>query len=378
MNTQVEHHRARRLKIAAIAGAAALSAALAACGGGDTATPITPITPQSPPPSTPVVTATAFTQTALVSDTTGAAHSDPNLVNAWGIAFNPTGFVWVNDNGTSKSTLYDGNGVPQSLVVTTPDAPTGIIFNSTQDFKVTQNGKTGASPFVFSSESGTISAWSPSVNPTVAVTMFDGSSGGNVYKGLANASYLGVNYLYATDFHNKRVDVFDTNFAKVALPGGFNDPSLPAGYAPYGIQTVGSQIYVTFAQRQASGDDEAHGAGAGVVDVFDTAGNLVKRLVTGGALNAPWGLAIAPSNFGTFSGMVLVANFGDGKINAYDPASGAFAGALSAADGTPLVLAGLWGIAFGNGVNSQPTNTLFYTAGPGDEAHGIYGRIDMK
>ncbi|WP_296001456.1 TIGR03118 family protein [Rugamonas sp.] len=372
MNTHAEHPLARCVTLRVMAGAATLATALVACGGGgDTATP-----PVVVPP--PVVAVTAFTQTALVADGGGAAHTDPNLVNAWGIAFNPTGFVWVNDNGTSKSTLYDGNGVPQSLVVSTPDAPTGIVFNATQDFKVAQNGKTGASPFVFASESGTISAWSPSVNPTVAVTMFDGSAGGNVYKGLANAGYLGVNYLYATDFHNKRIDVFDTNFNKVALPGGFVDAQLPADYAPFGIQAVGQQIYVSYAQRQASGDDESHSAGAGVVDVFDTAGNLLKRLVTAGALNAPWGIAVAPSNFGTFSGKLLVANFGDGKINAYDASSGAYAGTLAKADGTPLVLDGLWGIAFGNGVNSQPANTLFYTAGPGDEAHGVYGRIDMN
>ena len=352
--------------------ATALAALLVACGGGGYSSPA------AAPMPTPTMAATAFTQTALVSDTAGAAaHTDTNLVNAWGIAFNPTGFAWVANNGSNTSTLYDGNGVPQTLVVTTQDSPTGIVFNGTQDFQLTQNGKTGSSPFLFASESGAISAWSPSVSPTTAVTVFDGSGGGSVYKGLAHASYLGVNYLYATDFHNKRVDVFDGHFNKVALPGGFNDPNLPAGYAPFGIQAIGNLIYVSYAQRQASGDDEAHGPGAGVLDVFDTAGNLLKQLVNAGALNAPWGIAMAPSSFGTYGGMLLVANFGDGKINAYDPGSGAWMGALGKADGTPLVLDGLWGIAFGNGADNQPANTLFYTAGPGDEAHGVYGRIDM-
>lgn len=367
-------------KMAASAGivtcAAVLAAVLAACGGSDTSP--TPPAVTATPPAPPVVTVTAFTQTALVSDgASSAAHTDAHLVNAWGIAFNPTGFVWVANNGSNTSTLYDGNGVPQTLVVATPDSPTGIVFNGSQDFQLTQNGKTGASPFLFASESGTISAWSPSVSPATAVAVVDGSAGGSVYKGLAQASYLGVNYLYATDFHNQRVDVFDGHFNKVALPGGFIDPKLPAGYAPFGIQAIGNLIYVSYAQRQSTGDDEAHGPGAGVLDVFDTAGNLVKQLVSAGALNAPWGMAMAPSNFGSFSGMLLVANFGDGKINAYDPVSGAWQGQLAGANGTPLTLDGLWGIAFGNGVDSQPSNTLFYTAGPADEAHGVYGRIDM-
>jgi len=345
--------------------ALALAASLAACGGDDNnMAPVTTTT------SIPPAVVTTFTLTSLVSDTASAAHTDKNLVNAWGVAFNPTGYVWVANNGTSTSTLYDGNGVAQSLIVATPDSPTGIVFNaSATDFH--------ASPFIFSTESGFIAAWSPAVDRNNAVKVVDNSASGAVYKGIALASYNGANYIYATDFHNKRIDVFTASFAKAALPGSFSDPSLPANYAPFGIQAIGDRIYVTFAQREATGDDEAHGAGLGVVDVFDTAGNLIKQLVMGGALNAPWGLAMAPSNFGTFSGMLLVANFGDGKINAYDPASGTPAGALTKADGSAIAIDGLWGIAFGNGVNSQPTNTLFFTAGPSDEAHGQYGRLDM-
>lgn len=321
-----------------------------------------------------------YVATSLVSDTAAlpAAHTDPNLVNAWGVAFNPRGFVWVADNGTAKSTLYDGNGVPQSLVVSTPAGPTGIVFNGTQDFKLSQNGVTAPSPFIFASESGSISAWSPTVSPTTALVVFDGSAGGSVYKGLAISTYGGANYLYAADFHNGRVDVFDASFARVALPGAFSDPGLPAGYAPFGIQAIGERIYVAYAMREASGDDEQAGAGLGIVNVYGSGGKLIKRLVSGGALNAPWGMALAPADFGTASKMLLVGNFGDGKIHAYDPDTGDAWGTLRKEDGTPLVIDGLWGIAFGNGLNNQPVNTLFYAAGPDDETHGQYGRIDLK
>ncbi|MEG2031022.1 MAG: TIGR03118 family protein [Janthinobacterium sp.] len=360
----METHRFTNMLCAGLA--VVLAAALFACGGGHHHHP--------PPP------ASAYAVTSLVSDTAAlpAAHTDANLVNAWGVAFNPRGFVWVADNGTAKSTLYDGNGVPQSLVVDTPAGPTGIVFNGTQDFKLSQNGVTAPSPFIFASESGSISAWSPSVSPTTAVVVFDGSAGGSVYKGLAISRYANANYLYAADFHNGRVDVFDANFARVSLPGAFSDPGLPAGYAPFGIQASGERIFVAYAKREASGDDEEAGAGLGIINVYDTSGNLLKRLVSGGALNAPWGMALAPADFGSASNMLLVGNFGDGKINAYDPSTGAAGGPLRKADGTPLVIDGLWGIAFGNGLNSQPLNTLFYAAGPNDETHGQYGRIDLK
>ncbi|MCM2564674.1 TIGR03118 family protein [Janthinobacterium kumbetense] len=347
--------------------AAALAAVLLACGGGHH---------HHKPPAL-----STYAATSLVSDTTAvpaAAHTDPNLVNAWGVAFNPRGFVWVVANGTAKSTLYDGNGVPQALVVSTPAGPTGIVFNGTQDFKLSQNGVTAASPFIFASESGSIAAWSPTVSPTTAVVVYDGSGGGSVYKGLAIAAYAGANYLYAADFHNQRVDVFDASFARLSWSGAFSDPGLPAGYAPFGIQAIGERIYVAYAMRQASGDDEQAGAGLGIVNVYDTGGKLIKRLVSGGALNAPWGMALAPADFGAASNMLLIGNFGDGKINAYDLATGEARGALRKVDGTPLVIDGLWGIAFGNGLNSQPVNTLFYAAGPHDETHGQYGRIDLK
>jgi uncharacterized protein (TIGR03118 family) len=363
---------------------AALAAALASCGGGgDDHMSNTPMPPVAVTPSI----ASAFATRPLVADAgTGAAHIDAKLINAWGIAFNPNGFVWVANNGSSTSTLYDGNGVPQTLVVAIPtgnagpSSPTGIVFNGNAGtFQVSENGVSGSSAFIFASENGTLAGWSPGVNRNNAIRMVDTGAAGAVYKGLAIASYVGVTYIYAADFRNGRVDVYDSNWNKVTLPGGsFSDPNLPAGYAPFGIQAIGGRIYVAYAQRQAGSIDETKGAGLGIVDVFDASGAFSKRLVMGGALNAPWGLAMAPANFGGASNLLLVGNFGDGKINAYNPDTGAFAGTLSKADRTPIVIDGLWGIAFGNGLNNQPTNTLFYAAGPGDEEHGIYGRIDLQ
>jgi uncharacterized protein (TIGR03118 family) len=342
--------------------------ALVACGGGDGGS--------MPPPMS------GYAVTSLVSNVSlsaySTAHTDAHLVNAWGIAFNPQGFVWVADNGSDSSTLYDGNGVPQSLVVTTPPSPTGIVFNPTGDFVLTQGTASGVSPFIFAGEDGALSAWSPDVDANVAVTVHDGSASGASYKGLALAAQGTANFLYATDFHNNKIDVFDATFAPVVASGGFVDPDLPPGFAPFGIQTIGSQIVVTYAKQDADAHDDVSGAGLGIVDLYDTAGTLVKRLVTGGALNAPWGIAMAPADFGRFANALLIANFGDGHINAYDPSSGALLGTLSDANGTPIAIDGLWGIAFGNGLNGQPTNTLFFTAGPNDEANGLYGRIDLQ
>ena len=344
-----------KLKLAA-ALPVAVASLLSACGGSSSGVTTTP-------PS-------LFTDTKLVSDTAGAApNTDPSLINAWGIAFNPTGYVWVANTGSASSTLYDGNGVRQQLVVKTPPAPIGIVFNGSRtDF----NG----SPFIFSTALGAIAAWSPATDPNNAAKVFDGSSSGTSYLGLAIGSYSGANYIYATDFANNKVDVFDAKFAKATLPGSFRDPNLPAGYGPYGIQTIGNRIYVTYAKH--AGNFTEHTVGAGVVDVFDTAGNLIKQLVAGGTLNAPWGITQAPANFGTLSGKLLIGNFGDGLIQAYDPETGAAAGILRKTDGTNIVIDGLWGLAFGNGVNNQPVNTLFYTAGPNASAHGLYGRIDVK
>lgn len=362
---------------------ACFSAALfAACGGGGSS---------GAGSGMGASTGMSFVATNLVSDINvstnpyASSNVDPHLMNGFGIAFNPQGFVWVADDGTSVSTLYDGNGVPQSLVVAIPPGtagaahPTGIVFNGSQDFQVTQAGVTGASAFIFDGQAGTLAGWSPGVNMTNAVTVVDDGAQGAVFKGLAIASQGTANFLYATDFHHGVVDVFDGTFTPVAVAGAFTDADLPAGFAPFGIQAIGNLIYVTFAMQDAALHDQLTGAGLGAVDVFDTSGTLVNRLVpAGGALNAPWGMAMAPANFGPFSNDLLVANFGDGKINAFDPNTGALVGTLTQPDGTPIAIDGLWGIAFGNGIDSQPTNTLFYAAGPSAQTLGVYGRIDNQ
>jgi uncharacterized protein (TIGR03118 family) len=322
-----------------------------------------------------------YVANALVSDTaaTNALHHDANLVNAWGLAFNPQGFSWVANAGTGTSTLYDGTGVAQSLVVTLNKGdPSGIVFNGTSDFSITENSVSGAAPFIFATLQGQISAWSPTVDGTHAFTIVDNSTSGAAYTGLAIDTGTGGDMIYAADFAKGSVDVFSGSFAPVTTAGGFVDPTLPAGYAPFGIQQIGDKIYVTYAQPDPTTHEKV-GAGLGLVDVFDTQGNLLSHLIpAGGALNAPWGLAMAPANFGKFSSMLLVGNFGDGKINVYDPATGAMQGTVSTNDGAAIVVPGLWALQFGNGLNSQPTNTLFYTAGPAAEAHGLYGRIDMN
>ncbi|ACC74383.1 TIGR03118 family protein [Paraburkholderia phymatum] len=357
-----------------IAACGAALATLVSCGGGSGSNNAGTTT-----------TLSSFTAKALVSDgAVSAPHTDPNLKNGWGVAFNPKGFVWVADNGTNLATLYDGNGAPQSLVVTIPAgtngdaAPTGIVFNGTQSFSVTQNGKSGVAAFIFAGEGGTIAAWAPAVGPTNAFTMHDDGTGGAVYKGLALAANNGSNFLYATDFHNNKIDVFDSSFTKVAMPGGFKDPAIPAGFAPFGIALIGSNLFVSYAMQDADKHDDVAGAGLGMVDVFDTAGNLKQHFATGGALNAPWGIAQAPANFGTLSGAILIGNFGDGTINAFDSSSGKSMGPLKGSNGNAIVEKGLWGIAFGNNLSNQPSNTLFFAAGPNDEADGVYGRIDLN
>lgn len=389
LSTRLVHRKTRLC--AATLFAAGLGAALAACGGDSNDNTSAPVAGTPPPPvtTTPPVAASVFTATNVVTDSgTAAAHVDANLVNGWGIAFNPTGFVWVANQGTSTSTLYDGQGVPQSLVVSVPAGaggaagPTGIVYNGTQDFKVTENGVSGAAAFIFVGTGGTVSGWSPTVDRTKTVTTVDTAANGATpasYTGLALASYNSVNYLYAADFRNGRVDVYDPTWKKVTLAGGaFADPALPAGYAPFGIQAIGTQIYVTYAQHAASGGRENLGAGLGIIDVFDAGGALVKRFASNGALNAPWGVALAPAGFGSYANMLLVGNFGDGTIHVFDPASGSQVGTLMKADKTPIVVDGLWGIAFGNGVNGQAATSLFYAAGPAAGTHGLYGRIDPQ
>ena len=332
----------------------------------------------------------SYKQQNLVSDGfISADHNDTNLINAWGVSFNPTGPVWVANNGSSTSTLYDGAGNPLSLIVKIPSStnpngggtPTGIVFNGTTDFVVTKNNLSGASRFIFATEDGVIAGWAPNVDQVNAITVVNNSTlTGAVYKGLAIIAGGSNSLLYTTDFHNNRIDVFDKTFTKVTLPtNAFIDPLLPIGYAPFGLQAINGEIYVSYAKKNQDPNinDETQGLGFGYVNVFDPKGLFIKRIASGGKLNAPWGIALAPAGFGKFSGNLLVGNFGDGKINAYDLATGHPKGQLKNNNGKTITIDGLWGIAFGNGFSNQPVNTLFFAAGPGDEAHGLYGRIDI-
>jgi uncharacterized protein (TIGR03118 family) len=313
-----------------------------------------------------------YMQTNLVGSKAGqAARQDTNLVNAWGLASSPTGPWWVAANGTGKVIAINGDGSATPVLVTVPGmsaiAPvTGQVFNGTADFAIPS---VGASHFIFSSEDGLITAWN---SGSSAVMVADQSAAGAIYKGLAMGVSGGNNFLYATDFHNNRVDVFDKNFAKVS---NFTDNTLPAGYAPFGIQNINGQLFVTFAQQDAAKEDELHGAGLGFVDVYNTDGTFVKRFAGQGALNAPWGVVRAPSSFGSAGGSILIGNFGDGRINSFDANNGNFIGALENSKGHAITIVGLWGLAFGNDGSAGASNKLFFTSGPRDEQDGLFGTV---
>ena len=317
--------------------------------------------------------------TADNSSTSPAPNIDPNLVNAWGMSRSSGSPWWISDNGTSLSTLYNSTGVPQSLVVSIPapdgqpgGTPTGTVFNYTGAFEVAP----GLSAFfLFATEDGTISGWNPTANPTNAIRKVN-RSGNAVYKGLALATTSLGPRLYATNFQTGQVDVFDGHFHPVRVVGGFVDAKLPLNYAPFGIQNVGGNIVVTFAHRKPGSHDEDHGPGLGFVDVFDTSGRLLLRLQHGTFLNAPWGIAEAPGDFGPFSHRLLIGNFGDGWIHAFNVVSGKLAGTLLDPTGSALAIDGLWGLSFGgDNTNSGLATELFFTAGPNDEANGILGKI---
>jgi len=341
-----------------------------------------------------------YEQHNLVSDGAVPAECvDPNLVNAWGLAASPTSPWWVSDNGTGKASLYRVDTIappPPALhcpatftAFTVPgaagqSAPTGMVRNGGTGFVVNNGGTGSPSPaaFIMSSEDGTISAFRG--NPIVIVV--NKSASGAVYKGLAIATGTATgDFLYATNFSAGTVDVFNSAFTQVnsTLPAGaFTDPNLPAGYAPFGIQNVNGIIYVTYALQDALKHDDVPGKGHGFVDAFDTAGKLLRRVASRGKLDSPWGIAPAPPDFGFFSGDLLIGNFGDGKINAFDPGkqehNGEYQqrGELHSADGPPLVIKGLWALEFGTGSPaSGPRNVLFFTAGPDDEQHGLFGSL---
>jgi uncharacterized protein (TIGR03118 family) len=320
-----------------------------------------------------------FGETDLVSDIPGRAKfTDPNLVNPWGIAFGPTSPFWTANNHSGTSTLYNTAGMPLPLVVSLPGpsggltSPTGQVFNG-------NGGVFNGDRFIFSSEDGVISGWRGSLG-TAAEVLGVSPTGNSVYKGLAIGSVGGGSYLYASDFHNGRIDVFGST-GSPSLAGSFADPTIPAGFAPFNIQNIGNMLYVTYAKQDnpADAEDDVAGAGNGFIDVFDLSGNFMKRLVSNGGLNSPWGLAMAPAGFGGMGGKLLVGNFGDGVINAYDPMTGAFFDALRGNNEDPLSIEGLWGLTFGNGGSGGRTDTLYFTAGISGggavEDHGLFGAI---
>jgi uncharacterized protein (TIGR03118 family) len=315
----------------------------------------------------------SYSVTPLVSDEPGVAPVvDPKLVNAWGLAASATSPWWVADNGTSFSTLYNGatgQKVALEVAVGIDSGPTGVVFNGGSGFVVTNGTQSGPARFIFDSEDGVLRGWSPAVDGTHALPAALGDPDA-IFKGLT----LADNKLFAADFHNAEIAVFDSTWHIVDR---FTDPGLPAGYAPFGIQAIGGQIFVTFAKQDADAEDEVAGQGLGFVDVFDTSGNLITRVAQHGQLNAPWGLALAPSDFGRFSGDLLVGNFGDGQINAYElRPNGQYThrGELRE-NGSVISIDGLWALGFGNGGQAGPTNTLFFTAGPDEETHGLFGKI---
>jgi uncharacterized protein (TIGR03118 family) len=326
-----------------------------------------------------------YVQKNLVSDLPSQApRTDPNLVNPWGIAIGDDTAIWVANNATGTSTIYFGNGRPSPLVVAipstggSPGTPTGIVYHETEgegedEFVVNSapGGPSGPSVFLFANLDGAISGWSPAADRTHAI--LGAQMPGAVYTGLAIAETETGSRLYAANFPNAVVDVFDADFNHVV---SFSDPSL-VGYGPFGIQEIDGRLYVAFAK--IGEEEEETGPGLGYIDVFDTEGNLLTQLVSQGALNAPWGLALAPRNFGAFSNALLVGNFGDGRINAYDSTTGEFLGTMTNHRGNPIEIEGLWGIAFGNGTREGGReNTLFFAAGIDDEEHGLFGRITTR
>lgn len=318
--------------------------------------------------------AAPFSVTNLVTDDQNAHPAqitDPRLVNAWGISYSPTGPFWLSDNGTGLSTLYTVNpttnatSIP-SLVVTIPGdgTTTGQAFNGTNGF----NGDR----FLFVSEDGTISGWRTPLG-TTAETLRVGSAA-NVYKGTTLITHGSNAYLLSANFRTGNIDVLKGTVGAPNLAGAFVDPNRPSGYAPFNVQVLGNKVYVAYAQQDASRHDEVAGVGKGFVSVFDLNGNFISRLVDGGPLDAPWGLAIAPASFGNLAGDLLVGNFGDGLINAFD-SLGDYIGALTDGTGNPIVIDGLWGLTVGNGSSAGSPDKLYFSAGPDAEAHGLFGVI---
>jgi uncharacterized protein (TIGR03118 family) len=353
-----------------------------------------------------------FTESDLISDGAVAAdHVNPNLVNPWGLVAPNPGDFWDSNNGTGTSSLFDSFGnintklpfvtIPAPAGDPNPAAPSGVVFSGSSAFTVTNGTQSGPAAFIFATEDGTIAGWNPKVSTnatapsTTAVLAVDNSATGAVYKGLTIFNIPTGNplaagqYLFVTNFHAGTIEVYNQNFQAVTLPAGeFQDPSIPAGFAPFGIQTLNGDLYVTYAKQDAEKHDDVAGPGNGYVDVYSPSGALLRRLGGPGVqteLNSPWGLTIAPSNFGQFSNDILVGNFGNSHINAFDPSTGAFLGQLTGANGKPLILdggvkgsdeKGLWGLfAFGASAAAGSTNTVYFSSGFNDESDGLFGSL---
>ena len=343
-----------------------------------------------------VVGRSVFFNTSLTADDASEMVVDPRLINPWGVAISGTSTAWLANEGSDTVTLYDGNGRPQPA--SSPRAvgfpprgdgaafePTGIVANSSSDFVIGNADANGPARFLFVGKRGAVAGWSPAVDANQALVVYDDPT--SEYTGLAIAAVGAGNLLYAADFSNGRIDVFDTDFSRLlptATQFSFTDPDLPAGFAPFGIQALNTgadhapEIYVSYARHSgADMRDSARGAGLGRIVVYDTDGQLRRQLIAeGGLLDAPWGMALSPADLGLLSNRLLVANLGDGRINAFGFSTGQFSATLSDSHAVPLFVPGLHGIAFGNDMNNQPHTTLFYAAGGVDEVNGTFGRLD--
>lgn len=341
--------------------------------------------------TTPGAMATApstYHQVNLVSDVPGRAQvTDPHLVNPWGAAYLGTSPLWVSDNGPGVATLYSGavHGSRQTvlpLVVRIPGgAPTGQVSNPTTSFVIRSRGAMAPARFLFVGETGHLSGWAPTVGGSAASPSTHAVDAvvtrGAVEKGVAMGQTAHGPRLYVANFSGARLDVYDGAFHRVRVPGAFSDARMPRGYAPFNVMVAGTKVYVSYAQQDKQRKDEVAGAGRGRVDIFTLDGMLLRRLHAHRVLNAPWGMTVAPSGFGTFSGDLLVGNFGDGRINAFDPSSLAFRGSLRTSGGKALAIDGLWSLLRGNGTEGS-THDVLFTAGPQDETHGLLGLLEAN
>jgi uncharacterized protein (TIGR03118 family) len=332
--------------------------------------------------------APVFRLTRLVSDgSVPADFTDTNLKNPWGISFNSAAnVVWIADNDTGVSSVYNPDGsaaqtgfystiVIPSATGSGTGSPTGQVTNTSSGFVVSSGGQSGAADYIWATEDGTIAAWNPNVNPLDATTMVNDSASNAKFFGLAQESVHGTQYLYTADLHNDKIDVFNSSFGVVKFKNGFSDSKIPTGYAPWNVQAIGDEVVVTYAKQNSGGTFATTGKGFGYVDIFSPKGVLMDRLASNGNLNAPWGVAQAPAAFGSLAGDLLVGNFGDGRVLAYNPTTNKYAGALVNTHDESIKLPGLWGLTFGD--DAATADTLFFTQGP-TKTTGVFGTLTLS